>query len=129
MGHGRDFSNMNRRAARMLLLPLVLLFLMTPKVRSQSRSGKSRKAAASKSATKQSASQASPSSQSSSEDAGKGVESTLKAMSVEANVGQLLLTTYHRSLTATDPAAYTQMLQDVEALHVGRFLNVTQGSP
>src|SRR6266481_2514964 len=129
MGHGRDFSNMNRRAARMLLLPLVLLFLMTPKVRSQSRSGKSRKAAASKSATKQSASQASPSSQSSAEDAGKWVESTLKAMSVEEKVGQLLFTTYHGSFTATNSAAYTQMMHDVEDLHVGGFINVTQGSP
>ncbi len=113
----------------MLLLPLVLLFLMTPKVRSQSRSGKSRRAAASKSATKQSASQASPSSQSSAEDAGKWVESTLKAMSVEEKVGQLLFTTYHGSFTATDSAAYTQMMHDVEDLHVGGFINVTQGSP
>jgi beta-N-acetylhexosaminidase len=120
---------MNRRTARYLLLPLVLLSLMTPKVRSQLRSGKSRKAAASKSAAKQSASQASPSSKSSAEDAGKWVESTLKAMSIEEKVGQLLFTTYHGSFTATDSAAYAQMMHDVEDLHVGGFINVTQGSP
>src|SRR5258707_554596 len=100
MGHGRDFSNMNRRAARMLLLPLVLLFLMTPKVRSQARSGKSPKITGSKSAGKQSASQqTSPKSKSSTEDTGKWVESTLQEMSVEEKVGQLLFTTYHGSFT------------------------------
>ena len=130
MGHGRDFSNMNRRAARMLLLPLVLLFLMTPKVRSQARSGKSPKITGSKSAGKQSASQqTSPKSKSSTEDTGKWVESTLREMSVEEKVGQLLFTTYHGSFTSTDAATYAQLMHDVEDLHVGGFINVTQGSP
>src|SRR6202166_4319866 len=129
MGHGRDFSNMNRRAARLLLLPLFLLSFMTPKVRSQSRSGKSRKTAASKAAAKQSASQATPSSKLSAEDPGRWVESTLKEMSVEEKVGQLLFTTYHGSFTPMDSAAYAQMMHDVEELHVGGFINVTQGSP
>jgi beta-N-acetylhexosaminidase len=129
MGHGRDFSNMNRRTARLMLLPLVLLSLMTPKVRSQSRSGKPPKTAASKSAAKQGASQAAPISKSAVEDPGKWVESTLKEMSVEEKVGQLLFTTYHGSFTPTDAAAYAQMMHDVENLHVGGFINVTQGSP
>jgi beta-N-acetylhexosaminidase len=129
MGHGRDFSNMNRRTARLMLLPLVLLSLMTPKVRSQSRSGKPAKNAGSKSAAKQSPSQVTPSSKSSAETPGKWVESTLKDMSVEEKVGQLLFTTYHGSFTATDAAAYAQMMHDVEDLHVGGFINVTQGSP
>jgi len=129
MGHGRDFSNMSRRTAQLMLLPLVLLSLMTPKVRSQSRSGKSPKSAASKPVAKQSASQAAPSSKSAVEDPGKWVESTLKEMSVEEKVGQLLFTTYHGSFTPTDAAAYAQMMHDVEALHVGGFINVTQGSP
>jgi len=120
---------MSRRTARLMLLPLVLLSLMTPKVRSQSRSGKSRKTAVSKSAAKQSASQAAPSSKSAIEDPGKWVESTLKEMSVEEKVGQLLFTTYHGSFTPTDAAAYAQMMHDVEDLHVGGFINVTQGSP
>jgi len=120
---------MSRRTAQLMLLPLVLLSLMTPKVRSQSRSGKSPKSAASKPVAKQSASQAAPSSKSAVEDPGKWVESTLKEMSVEEKVGQLLFTTYHGSFTPTDAAAYAQMMHDVEALHVGGFINVTQGSP
>ena len=120
---------MNRRTARFLLLPLILLSLMTPKVRSQSRSGKSRKTAASKSTAKQSPAQATPSSKSSTEDSGKWAESTLKQMSVEEKVGQLMFTTYHGSFTPTDSVAYSQMMHDVEKLHVGGFINVTQGSP
>src|SRR5258705_12887824 len=130
MRHGRDFSNMSRRIARLMLLPLVLLSLMTPRVRSQSRSGKSPKNAASKSAAKPSASQQTTSkSKSFTEDAGKWVESTLKEMSVEEKVGQLLITTYHGSFTSTDAATYAQLMHDVEDLHVGGFINRTQGSP
>jgi beta-glucosidase-like glycosyl hydrolase/CubicO group peptidase (beta-lactamase class C family) len=103
---------------------------MTPKVRSQSRSGKSPKIDASKSAATQGANQqATKDSNISAEDAGKWVESTLKDMSVEEKVGQLLFTTYHGSFTPTDAAAYAQMTHDVEDLHVGGFINVTQGSP
>ncbi|HXH65981.1 MAG TPA: glycoside hydrolase family 3 N-terminal domain-containing protein [Candidatus Limnocylindrales bacterium] len=121
---------MSRRTARLMLLPLVLLFLMTPKVRSQLRSGKPSKSAASKSAAKQIISQdALTKPKSSVEDPGAWVESTLKQMSVEEKVGQLLFTTYHGSFTATDGAAYAQMMHDVDDLHVGGFINVTQGSP
>src|SRR5579863_5186348 len=130
MGHGRDFSNMSRRTARLMLLPLILLSFMTPKVRSQSRSGKSPKNAGSKSVSKKSApQQPSTSSNNSTEDTKKWVESTLKEMSVEEKVGQLLFTTYHGSFTPTDAAAYAQMMHDVQDLHVGGFINVTQGSP
>jgi beta-N-acetylhexosaminidase len=121
---------MSRRTARLMLLPLVLLFLMTPKVRSQLRSGKPSKSAASKSAAKQIISQdALTKPKSSVEDPGAWVESTLKQMSVEEKVGQLLFTTYHGSFTPADSAAYAQMMHDVEDLHVGGFINVTQGSP
>ena len=112
-----------------MLVPLVLLSLMTPKVRSQSRSGKPPKTAASKSVAKQGATQATPSSKSSVAEPSKWVESTLKEMSVEEKLGQLLFTTYHGSFTPTDSAAYAQMMHDVEDLHVGGFINVTQGSP
>ena len=121
---------MNRRTARLMLLPLVLLSLMTPKVRSQSRSGKSPKTTGSKSAAKPGTSQqATKVSSISIENPGKWVESTLNEMSVEEKVGQLLFTTYHGSFTATDATAYTQMMHDVADLHVGGFINVTQGSP
>jgi len=57
------------------------------------------------------------------------VETTLRKMSLEEKIGQLLFTTYHGSFTPSDAATYAQMMHDVEDLHVGGFINVTQGSP
>jgi beta-glucosidase-like glycosyl hydrolase/CubicO group peptidase (beta-lactamase class C family) len=57
------------------------------------------------------------------------VENTLRKMSVDEKIGQLLFTTYHGSFTATDTAAYRQILHDLTDLHVGGFINITQGSP
>ena len=118
---------MNMRIARLLLLPLVLLPLMTPKVRSQSRSGKSTKPVAPRNSSTIPF-QAGAGSHLSPEE-NKWVETSLKQMSVEEKVGQLLFATYHGSFTASDSAAYAQMMHDVEQLHVGGFINVTQGSP
>src|SRR5215469_11614615 len=128
MEHGRDSFKMNMRIARLLLLPLVLLPPMTPKVRSQSRSGKSTKAAVPKNLSTAPLPQAGAGSHLSPEE-NKWVETSLKQMSVPEKVGQLLFATYHGSFTASDSAAYVQILHDVEELHVGGFINVTQGSP
>src|SRR5207245_7144163 len=57
------------------------------------------------------------------------VASTLRKMTTDEKVGQLLFTTYHGSFTATDTAAYRQIMHDVNDLHVGGFINITQGSP
>jgi beta-glucosidase-like glycosyl hydrolase/CubicO group peptidase (beta-lactamase class C family) len=57
------------------------------------------------------------------------VETTLRKMSVDEKIGQLLFTTYHGSFTPTDAAAYKKMMHDVEELHVGGFINITQSSP
>ncbi len=57
------------------------------------------------------------------------VESTLRKMSVDEKIGQLLFTTYHGSFTSTDAIAYQQMMHDVDDLHFGGFINVTQMSP
>jgi len=57
------------------------------------------------------------------------VESTLRKMTVDEKIGQLLFTTYHGSLTSTDSPAYEQLLRDVQDLHVGGFIVVTHGSP
>src|SRR5256885_7987889 len=57
------------------------------------------------------------------------VETTLRKMTVDEKIGQLLFTTYHGSLTATDTAAYQQIMHDVTNLHVGGFINITHGSP
>jgi beta-N-acetylhexosaminidase len=119
---------MNRRTARILLSPLLLLFLMTPKVRSQSHKDKSAKSGTSKTANKNSAQAPAGAADALQSDA-QWVESTLKQMSVEEKVGQVLFTTYHGSFTSTDSPAYAQLLHDVEDLHVGGFINVTQGSP
>jgi beta-N-acetylhexosaminidase len=119
---------MNRRTARILLLPLLLLFLMTPKVRSQAHKEKSAKSGTSKTANQKSA-QATPGVADALQSDAQWVESTLKQMSLEEKVGQVLFTTYHGSFTSTDSPAYAQLLHDVEVLHVGGFINITQGSP
>ena len=57
------------------------------------------------------------------------VEKTLRQMSVEEKVGQVLFATYHGSFTSTDSPAYAQMLHSMNELHVGGFINITHGSP
>jgi beta-glucosidase-like glycosyl hydrolase/CubicO group peptidase (beta-lactamase class C family) len=116
---------MNRRAAGLLLLPFLVLFLMTLNALSNSRDTKSAEAAGKKRAA-----------QSTGANAGKAtleqerwVETTLLQMSLEEKVGQVLFTTYHGSFTSTDSEAYAEMMRDVNELHVGGFINVTQGSP
>ena len=59
----------------------------------------------------------------------KWVESSLRQMTLEEKVGQLLFTTYHGSFTATDSEAYAQMMHDINNLHVGGFITITHGSP
>src|SRR5271165_1185092 len=59
----------------------------------------------------------------------KWADSTLREMSVDEKIGQLLFTTYHGSFTPRDAADYRNMMHDVEDLHVGGFINITQGSP
>jgi beta-glucosidase-like glycosyl hydrolase/CubicO group peptidase (beta-lactamase class C family) len=61
--------------------------------------------------------------------AAEWVETTLRKMSVEEKIGQVLFATYHGSFTSTDAAAYAAMLHCVNDLHVGGFINITQGSP
>jgi beta-N-acetylhexosaminidase len=62
-------------------------------------------------------------------EAHKWAEATLRKMSVDEKIGQLLFTTYHGSLTPTDAAAYAQIMHDVVDLHCGGFINITQSSP
>ena len=118
---------MNRRIARFLLLPLLLLPFMTPKARSQSRTGKPSRTTSPKSAARTSPPKPRAAKQAQANI--DWVDSTLKQMTLEEKVGQLLFTTYHGSFTSTDSPAYAQMVHDIEQLHVGGFINVTQGSP
>src|SRR6266403_1485928 len=106
-GGAGGFEPMEGRRVRFLLLiPVTILFLMANSVRSQNRGTPAEKSAAN-----------------------AWVENTLRKMSVDEKIGQLLFATYHGSLTATDTAAYRQITHDVTDLHVGGFINITQGSP
>jgi beta-N-acetylhexosaminidase len=113
---------MNRRYAALLLLPILLLSIMTAKARSRTRSKTS------STAGKAEAQSTSPLTPLTSEQ-NKWVESSLKQMSLENKVGQLLFTTYHGSFTATDSDTYAQMMHDINDLHVGGFITITHGSP
>jgi beta-glucosidase-like glycosyl hydrolase/CubicO group peptidase (beta-lactamase class C family) len=57
------------------------------------------------------------------------VEATLRKMTDDEKIGQLLFTTYHGSFTSTDAEAYRKMMHDVDDLHVGGFINITQIAP
>ena len=50
-------------------------------------------------------------------------------MTDDEKIGQLLFTTYHGSFTSTDADAYRKMMHDVDDLHVGGFINITQIAP
>jgi beta-N-acetylhexosaminidase len=113
-----------RRVRVLLLIPFSIVFLMANSARSQSRSTSAKKTAAPESAVpaKSGVKNLSPA-------ASTWVETTLRKMTADEKIGQLLFTTYHGSLKATDTAAYRQIMHDVADLHVGGFINVTQGSP
>src|SRR6266436_6619676 len=113
-----------RRVRCLLLIPVSIVLLMAYTARSQSRSTSEKKPAASEGAmaAKSQPKKLSPA-------ANAWVETTLRKMTAEEKIGQLLFTTYHGSFTAKDAPAYRQILHDVTDLHVGGFINITQGSP
>src|SRR6266849_2887944 len=113
-----------RRVRFLLLIPVSIVFLMAYNARSQSRSTSAKKTVSREGAVpaKSGAKKLLPA-------ANAWVENTLRKMSVDEKIGQLLFTTYHGSLTATDTAAYRQVMHNVTELHVGGFINITQGSP
>src|SRR6266852_4274510 len=113
-----------RRVRFLLLIPVSIVLFMAYNARSQSRSTSAKKTSAKEGAvpTKSGMKKLPPA-------ANAWVETTLRKMTVDERIGQLLFTTYHGSLTATDTAAYRQIMHDVSDLHVGGFINITQGSP
>ena len=113
-----------RRVRSLLLIPVAIFFLMAHSTRSQNHGTSAKKSAAkaSTAASGNTAKKLSPA-------ASAWVESTLRKMTVDEKIGQLLFTTYHGSFTSTDAAAYQQILHDVNDLHVGGFINITHGSP
>src|SRR5713226_5431004 len=113
-----------RRVRFLLLIPVLLLILMAQKARSQSNNPPAKK-----SATPKSGASAKSGAKNLSPGASAWVESTLRKMSVDEKIGQLLFTTYHGSFTSADSPAYEQLLHDVQDLHVGGFIVITHGSP
>jgi len=111
-----------RRFVALLLLPFAIL--MTRTLRSQSRGTPEQKTAA-RAAAKMAVSplrKLPPS-------ARQWVDATLRKMTLEEKIGQLLYPTYYGGFTAMDSPAYQQMLHDVQDLRVGGFIVATQGSP
>src|ERR1700724_2450546 len=116
-----DNGPVKNPGVRLLTLPIiVIIFLMAYTARSQTSSSPAKKSVAPKSATRAHA----PSSANK-----QWVEATLRKMTDDEKIGQLLFTTYHGSFTSTDADAYRKMMHDVDDLHVGGFINVTQMSP
>jgi beta-N-acetylhexosaminidase len=113
-----------RRVRFLLLISVATLFLMNHNARSQSRSASTKKPGIQGTgpSTKSVVKKLSPA-------ANAWVESTMRKMTVDEKIGQLLFTTYHGSFTPTDAAAYQQIMHDVNDLHVGGFINVTRMSP
>src|SRR5713226_4972034 len=103
-----------RRVRFLLLIPVSIVFLMAYNARTQNRSTLAEKPAPHEVAisAKSRPKKLSPA-------ANAWVETTLRKMSVDEKIGQLLFATYHGSLTATDTAAYQQIMHDVTDLHVG----------
>jgi len=117
---------MNRRYAAILLLPIVFLSYMTAKARSRHRPKNPNRPAAQSTAPDANATlplvPLTP-------EQSKWVDSSLRSMSLEEKVGQLLFTTYHGSFTSSDSDAFAQMMHDINDLHVGGFITITHGSP
>src|SRR6267378_3408219 len=113
-----------RRVRFLLVIPVPIVFLMAYNARSQNRSISAEKPAATEDvvSAKSRPKKLPPA-------ANAWLEATLRKMSVDEKIGQLLFATYHGSLTATDTAAYQQIMHDVTDLHVGGFINITHGSP
>jgi beta-N-acetylhexosaminidase len=57
------------------------------------------------------------------------VTSTLRKMSVDEKIGQVMCVTYFGGLVSTKSKPYEELLRQVEGMHVGGFIVVTEGSP
>src|SRR6202047_720860 len=116
-----DNGPMKKTCARLLALFLIaIIFPMAYTARSQNSSLPAKKSVGPKPATR---ARALPSADK------QWVEATLRKMTDDEKIGQLLFTTYHGSFTSTDADAYRKMMHDVDDLHVGGFINITQMSP
>src|ERR1700694_2452456 len=110
----------NSSARPLMLFLIAIIFPMAYTARSQNKSLPAKKSVAPKPATR---ARALPSANK------QWVEAILRKMTDDEKIGQLLFTTYHGSFTSTDADAYRKMMHDVDDLHVGGFINITQMSP
>jgi beta-N-acetylhexosaminidase len=117
-----------RGTSVLLLIPFgFFLLLMAHTMRSQSKTSSKSHTKETGGAKKSSAS--AHGQQKLSPAAARWVSTTLAKMTLDEKVGQILFTTYHGSFTPTDAPAYAEMMHDVETLHVGGFINITEPSP
>jgi beta-N-acetylhexosaminidase len=112
-----------------LILFSIAFVIMANTLHSQSNTSSPRPPAPHSARAKSHASAAAESAAAQHAAAQKWVEATLRGMSLDEKIGQLLFTTYHGSFTPRDAVAYKNMMHDVTDLHVGGFINITQGSP
>src|SRR5260221_13321738 len=112
---------MKRAALCLLLIPFT--FFMATKIRSQNRAAAGKSAKPAPAAKSKSALRALPPA------SRQWVDTTMRRMTVDEKIGQLLFTTYHGTFTSTDSPAYQQMLHDVNDLHAGGFILVTHITP
>src|SRR5215470_6899088 len=54
------------------------------------------------------------------------VDASMRRMSLDEKIGQLLFTTFHGTFTSTQSAQYKTLLHDVTELHAGGFIVVTR---
>jgi beta-glucosidase-like glycosyl hydrolase/CubicO group peptidase (beta-lactamase class C family) len=111
---------MRQRLCALALLSVAFILLMPNTARNQTSSSPARKSAPQKVV---------PRARTLSAANKQWVETTLRKMTDNEKIGQLLFTTYHGSFTPTDAEAYRKMMHDVDDLHVGGFINITQMSP
>src|SRR5260370_12338199 len=106
---------MEGRPARFLfLIPISLFIFMAYNARSQSSNPSAKASAApeSEASIKSGSKKLSPA-------ANAWVEATLRKMTVDEKIGQLLFTTYHASFTATDAPPYHHLLPTLHHSHLG----------
>lgn len=116
-----DTHSMKGRIAGLFLIPLLCLMAINARTLSRSNSQVKRSAAG--------AGKNRPDPLRLSPSAENWVQTTLRGMTLDQKVGQLLFTTYHGRLLSTGSTAYAEIERQVEDLHVGGFIVETQSSP
>jgi beta-N-acetylhexosaminidase len=117
-----------RRFRALPLLAVTLIILMPNTARNQTGSLRAKKPSVSKVAPKFAPKPTAPAKTLSAANK-QWVETTLRKMTDDEKIGQLIFATYHGSFTSTDADAYRKIMHAVNDLHVGGFINVTQMSP